>query len=112
MQSRIARVEKEYSERNSWRPWRLGGTIGRAAVRSALPVSFFQEGHDVGLGLGIQFTRGFVCQQQSRLVHEGAGQGDPTLFAAGDLGRVGVGAVFQTDSVEQGHSAWSSRFYR
>ena len=35
---------------------------------------------------GIEVAEGFVQQQQLRLAHDGAGQGDALLLAAGKLG--------------------------
>ena len=41
-------------------------------------------------GFGVQITRRLVCQDQKRMVNQGAGNGGALLFAAGDFRRIFV----------------------
>ena len=54
---------------------------------------------------GIEVAGGFVGEDELGTVDEGAGDGDALLFAAGELGGEGVGAVGDADAVEEGGDA-------
>ena len=43
----------------------------------------------------------FICQQQSGVIDQTAGDGGTLLFAAGKFCRTVIEAVFQTDSFQQ-----------
>ncbi len=51
--------------------------------------------HDVHAGLGVESARGFVGQNQDRLVGQRAGDGHALLLSAGKLRRVVTQAVFK-----------------
>ena len=42
-----------------------------------------QQIHDLAAGMGVQISRRLVRQKHFRLIHQGAGDGHPLLFAAG-----------------------------
>jgi len=52
-------------------------------------------------GLGVQPGGGLVQEHQLRIVHQGQGQGQPLLLAAGQGGVVGVGLVLELDQLQQ-----------
>jgi len=50
------------------------------------PAAAGKEGQDLVSGLGVQVSRRFVRQDDSRFLHQGPGDGHPLLLAAGQLG--------------------------
>ena len=52
-------------------------------------------------GLGVQPGGGLVQEHQLRIVHQGQGQGQPLLLAAGQGGVIGVGLVLELDQLQQ-----------
>ena len=77
--------------------------VGDEKYGRALGVHLLKQGHDLSFGIRIQFTGGFVGQQQGRLVHQGAGHGDAAFFTAGDLIGIGVDALGQAYALQEFH---------
>ena len=68
---------------------------GRAAR-----VHLAQQVHDVERQIGIEVARRLVGENQHRVVHERAGDGDALLLAARQLLRIRVHAVLQPDPLQ------------
>ena len=64
-----------------------------------------QEGENVGAVGGIEVAGGFVGENQVGPVDQRAGDGDALLFAAGELGGQGGGAMGEADAVEEAMDA-------
>jgi glutaredoxin 3 len=64
-----------------------------------------EEFHDGFAGGVIEGGGGLVADDEAGLVHEGAGEGDALLLAAGELGREGVEAGAEAELVEEGLGA-------
>ena len=62
--------------------------------RAALRVEIAEDAEDDVLILGVEVSRGFVGEDDFRVVHKRAGDGDALLFTAGELGREMRCAVF------------------
>ena len=54
-------------------------------------------------GHGIQRAGGFVAQEHFGIAGQRPGDGDPLLLAAGQLGGIGGGFLFQTDDLQKLH---------
>ena len=54
-------------------------------------------------GLRVQRAGGFIAQQHLRIRRQRPRDGDALLLAAGQLRRIGIGLVRQSDSFQQGH---------
>ncbi len=59
-----------------------------------------QDLHDFRAVDGIQISRRLVGEEDFRLVDDGAGDGDPLLFAARKLGGQVVHAITQADALQ------------
>ncbi|GAC1654117.1 MAG: hypothetical protein NVS4B3_17790 [Gemmatimonadaceae bacterium] len=91
------------------------GPVGQAdgAVRSAgkreimgyehdrgtrLVIERFKQFDDASAGRAVQISRGLVGKEDSRGVGKGAGDGDTLLLSPGELGRVVMTPVTQSDT--------------
>ena len=64
-------------------------------------VEFRHEFHDTCPGLRVEISRGFVAQEDIRVVDEGAGYSDPLLLAPGEFqGSMGIETFVKLDSPE------------
>ena len=89
----------------------VGETEDAVVVRHDDDATFGRTGqvadhlHDLGAGVLIEGRGRFVADQERRLVHEGAGDGDALLLAAGE--RVGAAflAALEADLVEDRQGA-------
>ena len=54
--------------------------------------------HDLDAGLAVQRACGLICQDDIRIVHEGAGDGHPLHLAAGELVRPLLQLILQADT--------------
>ena len=66
--------------------------MGHHHQGDALLVEFIKQFQHLGGGAGVQSPCGFVCQQQTRAVDDGPGDGHPLLLPSGEL----IGLVLQT----------------
>ena len=55
----------------------------------------------IGLGLFIEVSRRLIGEDHLRLIHEGAGDGDPPLLPPRELRRIGIGLAAQADERQQ-----------
>ena len=71
----------------------------------AVLVQALEEAHDFVAGGGVEGAGGLVGQQDRRVVHEGAGDGDALALTAGELVRLVVHAALEIDLLhgELGH---------
>ena len=60
-----------------------------------------EELEDGGAVGGVEVARGLVCQDDRRAKNEGTGEGDTLLLAAGELDRIVVEAVSESDVGKQ-----------
>ena len=67
----------------------------------ALGLQAAEDAVDLVAGAGIELAGGLVGEEQDRVLHEGAGDGDSLLFAAGKLVGAVVEAVAEADGGEQ-----------
>src|SRR5687768_1391342 len=68
---------------------------------SSAPVIYIgKKIHDSQGSFGIEVAGRLVGDEERRVVDEGAGDGDPLLLAARNLGRESVAAVAQADELE------------
>ena len=72
----------------------------------ALVVQFLEHAHDFDAGLAVEVAGRLVGEQQRRLVHQRAGDGDALLLAAGKLVGMMVGALAEADQFERVHGAF------
>ena len=68
--------------------------------RARFPVQGKQQVNDLLAGLDIEIARRLVGQQQARRVHERTGDGDALLLAPGQLRRVVLFAIGETDTLQ------------
>jgi hypothetical protein len=61
--------------------------VGDQQQRPASPVQGLEQGHDFETGDAVEGTRGFVGENQQRVVDQRAGNRYPLLLAAGKLAR-------------------------
>ena len=66
----------------------------------ATGVDLPQEVHDFEGEIGIEIAGRFVRQHERRIVDESARDRNPLLFAAGQIARIGIQAVLETDPLE------------
>lgn len=64
-------------------------------------MEFTEEGHEFFPGFGVEVTGGFVREEDGRVVDERSCDGDPLLFAAGELARLVAASITKTDLVER-----------
>ena len=69
--------------------------------RDALLVELLKNAHDLDAGLAVQISRRLVREQQLRLVHERARDGNTLLLAAGKLVWMMVGARSEADEFQR-----------
>src|SRR6185503_17664288 len=67
----------------------------------------FEEADDVTAGLLIEVSGRLVGEDDLRVVHESAGDGDALALAAGELARAMLGAIGQSDAIERRTGALS-----
>src|SRR5690242_4483874 len=60
-----------------------------------------QQAHDVGAGLRVEVAGRLVGEDHGRLADEGAGDGDPLLLPAGELGGAVGAPVLEPDRLDQ-----------
>ena len=80
----------------------VDGALGAGGVRlgvghhhngGAFLIQFFQQVHHLLAVLGIEVTGGLIGEDQFRAGHDGTGDGDALLLAAGELLREVIGTV-------------------
>ena len=59
-----------------------------------------KEEHKLFASLRVEVAGGFVGEEDGRVVDERSGDGDPLLFAAGEVARLVAPPITQTDLVE------------
>ncbi len=74
--------------------------MGGDQDRRTLVIDVTEKAEKLGCEIGIQIAGRLVGQDQSRLVRQGAGYGDPLLFAAGEGVRQGRLPMLQPESFE------------
>ena len=77
------------------------GVVGDDDYRVAMPVQFFQNGHDLLAALVVERPGRFVGQYDRPAVHERAGDADALLLSAGELAGVVLQTVAQPQSPQQ-----------
>lgn len=75
--------------------------MGDQQDRLAAPVEAGEQPQHLSGALAVEASGGFVGEQQTGGVDQGAGEGDALLFAAGQLARCAVLLAGQTQLVEQ-----------
>src|SRR5882757_7416709 len=63
-------------------------------------VDFAEEIHDLERQIGIEIARGFIGEDQLRLVDQGPGDGNTLLLTAGQLFWKRIHAVLETDPLQ------------
>jgi len=76
------------------------------------PAEFSKQGKNRLTAPGIQVTGGFVGQKQGRFQHQGPGQGNPLLLAAGELARTMIKPMGQANPVKQVSGAMTYSLFR
>jgi hypothetical protein len=76
------------------------GLVGDEDHRHALRIQLGEQPHDLFRGLRIERPRGFVGEDELRLVHQGAGDGHALLLAAGEFGRGVLGTLGEAHACE------------
>ncbi len=76
----------------------------------AFAVETDEELHDLTGGDAVEVSGRLVGEQDRRLVHEGAGDGDPLALAAGELVRPVPGPVSQADELQHLPGAFEPPF--
>ena len=74
--------------------------MGHEHQRDPLCMEFIKQVEHIVGGAGIQCSGGFIRQQQAGLVDDGSGDRDTLLLAAGELVRLILHAIRQTDTVQ------------
>src|SRR6266542_465667 len=69
---------------------------------AVLAVEGLEQAEDLIARLAVQVPGRFIAQQQGRIGHDGAGQADPLLFAAGKRPRIVPAAVGHTGQLQGG----------
>ena len=75
----------------------MGDEHDRLAV---FAVELAKQGENLGAAVGVEVARRLVGEDDLGLVHEGPGDGDALLLAAGELARLVIGPLSQTDQGE------------
>jgi acyl-CoA thioesterase-1 len=75
--------------------------------RAPLTVEFLHQLDDRLAGDAVEVASRLVCEQDLRIIHEGARERDPLLLAAGQLRRIVVQPMAQADTLEQASGALS-----
>ena len=79
--------------------------VGDEHDRPAGRVELAEQGDDLGAGVAVEVAGRLVGEDQRRLRHERAGDGDALLLAAGQLRRLVVDAVAEAQPLEGGAGA-------
>ena len=89
--------------------------VGDENDRAAFGVQLFEQSQDFVAAFAVEGAGGFVGENHRRVVDQRAGDGDALLLAAGEFGRTMLGAVAETQPLEQLAgmrslaSAWAGR---
>ena len=75
--------------------------VGDDDLRNAGFSQFADNTDDLGGDFWIERRRRFIKQQNLRFHHQGAGNGDTLLLAAGKMQRVAIAIGFQAQTFEQ-----------
>ena len=85
----------------------LGDVFSMGDQNNCAPfgVKLFEQSEDFVAALAVQGAGGLVGENHRRVVHQGAGDGDALLLAAGKFRRTMLGAVAEAEAREQARGA-------
>ena len=81
------------------------GVVGDEDDGASFGMQLLEQYQNLERGAGVQVTRGFVCQDNGGIVHQGAGDGYALHLTAGHL----IGFMFQPVSQPHGLQASMAR---
>ncbi len=93
----------DFSVMEFYDPMGLGGEFGVVGDHDdglAGEVEFEEDLEDLFSGGGVEISGGFVGEENDGVIDDGAGDGDPLAFAAGELAGEVKEAMFQTEPGE------------
>ena len=86
--------------------------VGDQNDRAPFGVQLFEQRQDFVAALAVQGAGGLVGENHRRVIHQRARNGDPLLLAAGKFRRAMIGAVAETEPLQQAGGALGAFVFR